>query len=51
MVSSILFGIQPADPLAFVTTACVLLVIGMAAAFLPARRAASMEPSQVLRHE
>jgi predicted permease len=50
-VSSILFGIQPADPLAFVATAAVLAAVGLAAAFLPARRAATLEPSQVLRHE
>jgi predicted permease len=50
-VSSILFGIEPADPLAFLSTAAVLAAIGLAAAFLPARRAATLEPSQVLRHE
>jgi predicted permease len=50
-VASILFGIQPADPLAFVSTAGVLAAIGVAAAFLPARRAATLDPIQVLRHE
>ncbi len=50
-VSSILFGIEPADPLAFVSTAAVLAAIGLAAAFLPARRAATLQPIQVLRHE
>jgi ABC-type antimicrobial peptide transport system permease subunit len=50
-VSSILFGIGPADPLAFVATSAVLLAIGIAAAFLPARRAAGMNPMQALRNE
>jgi putative ABC transport system permease protein len=50
-VDSVLFGIQPADPLTFVSTAAILAVIGLAAAFLPAHRAARLEPSQVLRHE
>jgi ABC-type antimicrobial peptide transport system permease subunit len=50
-VASILFGIQPADPLAFVSTACVLFAVGAAAAFLPARRAASMDPMRALREE
>jgi len=50
-VSSILFGIEPADPLAFLSTAAVLAAIGLAAAFVPARRAATLDPSQVLRHE
>jgi putative ABC transport system permease protein len=50
-VSSILFGIQPADPLAFLFTAAVLAAIGLAAALVPARRAATLDPIQVLRHE
>ena len=50
-VDSVLFGIQPADPFTFATTAAILAVIGVAAAFLPASRAAGLEPSQVLRHE
>jgi predicted permease len=50
-VSSILFGIEPADPLVFLATAAVLAAIGLAAAAVPARRAATLDPSQVLRHE
>jgi predicted permease len=50
-VESILFGVKPADPVAFLGTACVLAAVGMAAAFLPARRAATIEPVQVLRQE
>jgi predicted permease len=50
-VDSVLFGIQPADPLTFAATATTLAVIGLGAAFLPALRAAHLEPSQVLRHE
>ncbi|MCX6631888.1 MAG: ABC transporter permease, partial [Candidatus Solibacter sp.] len=50
-VESVLFGIQPADPFTFATTAALLAVIGAAAAFLPARRASRLDPSQVLRNE
>jgi len=50
-VQSVLFGIQPADPLTFATTAALLAAIGAAAAFLPARRASRLDPSQVLRNE
>jgi predicted permease len=50
-VESVLFGIQPADPFTFTTTAALLAVIGGAAAFLPARRASRLDPSQVLRNE
>ena len=49
--SSLLYGIRPGDPLAFVLTVAVLLVIGMVSAFVPARRAASIEPVEALRHE
>ncbi len=50
-VSSVLFGIRSADPLALGLTALVMLGAGIAAAFLPARRAASLEPMQALRRE
>jgi predicted permease len=50
-VASILYGIQPSDPSAFVFTAVALALTGLAAAFLPARRAASIDPMRALRHE
>ena len=50
-VESVLFGIRPADPFTFASTAVLLAAIGGAAAFLPARRASRLDPSQVLRNE
>jgi predicted permease len=50
-VSTVLFGVKPADALTFVSTAGVLLAVALAAAFVPARRAASIEPVRVLREE
>jgi ABC-type antimicrobial peptide transport system permease subunit len=50
-VESVLFGIQPADPFTFATTAALLAAIGAAAAFLLACRASRLDPSQVLRNE
>ena len=50
-VAPILFGIQADDSLTFAGTACVLLAVGLAAPFVPARRAASLEPMLVLRQE
>jgi predicted permease len=50
-VAPVLFGIRADDSLTFVSTACVLLAVGLAAAFVPALRAASMEPMLVLRQE
>jgi predicted permease len=50
-VRSILFGTGAADAFALSFTALVLLAVGMTAAFVPARRAASMDPMRVLRTE
>jgi putative ABC transport system permease protein len=48
-VSSLLFGLQPHDPATFAAAALVLTVIGGLAAWLPARRAARIDPARVLR--
>jgi ABC-type antimicrobial peptide transport system permease subunit len=50
-VASVLFGVQPVDPFTFATTTALLAAVGGAAAFLPARRASQLDPSQVLRNE
>jgi predicted permease len=50
-VHSLLFGIAAADPLAFGGTGAVLVAVALGAAFLPARRAASIDPMRALRHE
>jgi len=50
-VGSLLFDIKPEDPLTFAMTTAVLAAIGLGAAWLPARRAAGMDPMQALRHE
>jgi predicted permease len=48
---SIVFGVRTGDPRLFAATALALLAVGAVAAFLPARRAAGMDPMQALRHE
>jgi predicted permease len=50
-VAPVLFGIRADDSLAFTGAAGVLLAVGLVAAYLPARRAASLEPMAVLRQE
>jgi putative ABC transport system permease protein len=49
LARSILFGIAPQDPLTLVTTAAVLLTAVLAASWLPARRAARINPMSAMR--
>jgi predicted permease len=49
--ASVLFEVRPADPASFAFTAGVLACVALAAAFVPARRAASIEPLDALRHD
>jgi len=51
LVRSLLFGVEPADPVALGGGIAVLLVAAVLASWLPARRAARVDPSQTLRHE
>jgi len=51
MAGSLLFDVKAEDPLTFALTAGALAVIGLAAAWLPARRAARMDPMGALRNE
>jgi putative ABC transport system permease protein len=50
-VASMLFGIKPSDPVTLVLAAVVLCGVGVAAAFIPARRAAAVDPMTALRYE
>lgn len=48
---SFLFGVSPHDPFTIAAVCVLLLICGLSAAFVPARRAASTEPMQALRSE
>jgi predicted permease len=48
---SLLFGLDENDPVAVVTAAAVLGVVALGAAYLPARRASSIDPMRALRAE
>jgi len=50
-LSGFLFGVQPLDPVTFVTVASVLVVTATAAAILPAMRAARVDPVAAFRTE
>jgi putative ABC transport system permease protein len=48
-VSSMLFGLTPHDPPTMVGAVLVLVAVGAVAGWLPARRAARLDPARVLR--
>jgi ABC-type antimicrobial peptide transport system permease subunit len=50
-VRALLFEVRPEDPASLAATGITLTVAAVAAAYLPARRAASVDPTQVLRAE
>jgi predicted permease len=50
-LKSILFDVQPADPITFIAVGTLLLCVGLLACYLPARRAATVDPLHALRAE
>jgi predicted permease len=51
LVKSMLYGIQPWDPATIAGGALILLAVALAASWIPARRAAGVQPMEALRHE
>ena len=51
LIGSLLFGIAPGDPVAIGSAVALLIGVALAAAYVPARRATQLDPTQALRYE
>jgi putative ABC transport system permease protein len=51
VMAQLVFGISPADPATFLAAALVLITFAASATYLPARRAAKVDPMVALRYE
>lgn len=51
LISSMLYGVSPTDPLTFAAVAGVLAAVALAANWIPARRAAKVDPIRALRQD
>ncbi len=51
LVASMLYGLKAWDPATFVGASALLILIALAASWIPARRAAGVDPMRALRHE
>jgi putative ABC transport system permease protein len=51
LIASLLYQVNPRDPLTLVATAALLVLLAICASVLPARRASQQDPAETLRAE
>ncbi|HZM59940.1 MAG TPA: FtsX-like permease family protein, partial [Vicinamibacterales bacterium] len=51
LMSTLLYGITPLDPLTYAVVPVILVIATLLASYLPARRAAAVDPIEALRAE
>ncbi|MGB2667530.1 MAG: FtsX-like permease family protein [Candidatus Acidiferrum sp.] len=51
LLSSMLYGVQPEDPITFTVVAVLWILVALLACYIPARRAMSVDPIVALRYE
>ncbi|MGB9147055.1 MAG: hypothetical protein WCC14_14605, partial [Acidobacteriaceae bacterium] len=51
LIASMLYGLKPWDPMTFAGTVLLLGLVALGATWIPARRAAGVDPMRALRQE